>query len=182
MPSVRTYAVAAAALAVATAILAAFAVQQGCTARAAVPAPVPVPSDVHLADADAAEAAAAAPSFRGRQDIASVADAGRLEAARTVAAYCHLIDEGQFARAGELCARRRLWSRRALGALTGFRFRSARVYAAPDARTLVLKARVHVHAGRGCPLPDGLAVVFFTLGRAGSTVGGWLITAVSTRP
>jgi hypothetical protein len=180
MPSVRTYAVAAVALAVATAILAAFAVQQGCTARAAVPAPVPVPSDVHLADAEAADAAAA--SFRGRQDIASVADAGRLEAARTVAAYCHLIDEGQFARAGELCARRRLWSRRALGALTGFRFRSARVYAAPDARTLVLKARVHVHAGRGCPLPDGLAVVYFTLGRAGSTVGGWQITAVSTRP
>ena len=179
MPSVRTYAVAAVALAVATAVLAAFAVQQGCTARAAVPAPVPVPSDVHLADAAAAPATAA---FRGRRDVASGADAGRLEAARTVAAYCHLIDEGQFARAGEMCARRRLWSRRALGALTRLRFRSARVYAAPDARTLVLKARVHVHAGRGCPLPDGLAVVFFTLGRAGSTVGGWLITAVSTRP
>ena len=125
---------------------------------------------------------AAATPFRGRQDVAPVADAGRLEATRTVAAYCRLLDAGQFARAGELCARRRLWSRRALGTLTRFRFRSARVYAAPDARTLVLKARVRVHAGRGCPLPDGLAVVFFTLGRAGSTVGGWLITAVSTRP
>jgi hypothetical protein len=39
-----------------------------------------------------------------------------------------------------------------------------------------------VHAGRGRPLPDGLAIVFFTLGRAGSAVGGWLITAISTSP
>ena len=110
------------------------------------------------------------------------ADADRLEAARTVALYCHLVEAGQFARAGELCARRLLWSRRALGGLRRFHFRSARVFAAPDARTLVFKARVRVHAGRGCPLPDGLAVVFFTLGRVGSAVGGWLITAVSTSP
>ena len=32
------------------------------------------------------------------------ADADRLEAARTVALYCHLVEAGQFARAGELCA------------------------------------------------------------------------------
>ena len=99
-----------------------------------------------------------------------------------MALYCHLVEAGQFARAGELCARRRLWSRRTLAGLRRFHFRSARVYAAPDARTLVFKARVRVHAGRGCPLPDGLAIVFFTLGRAGSAVGGWLITAVSTSP
>ena len=130
------------------------------------------------------------PRRRGAEPAAAAAwpgaavspDADRLEAARTVALYCRLIEAGQFARAGELCAHRRLWSRRALGALTRFHFRSARVYAAPDARTLVLKARVHVHAGRGRPLPDGLAVLFFTLGRVGDTVGGWLITAVSTSP
>jgi hypothetical protein len=150
------------------------------------PAPVAVPSDVHLAAAGPAPLAGAAPviaihaaTWPGLTDSTGAAF---LEAARTVALYCHLIEAGQFARAGDLCARRRLWSRRALGALTRFRFRSARVYAAPDARTLVLKARVGVRAGRDRPLPDGLAVLFFTLGRAGSAVGGWLITAVSTSP
>jgi hypothetical protein len=163
---------------VAATVVGAFALQQGCSASAATP--VVVPSDVHLASTRPA-ARVAAPSD-GRQASSTTGDAARLEAARTVALYCHLIDEGQFARAGDLCAHRRLWSRRVLGALRRFHFRSARVYAAPDARTLVLKARVRVHAGRGRPLPDGLAVIFFTLGRAGSTVGGWLITAVSTRP
>jgi hypothetical protein len=178
MPSVRTTAFIVVAIAVAAAILAAFAVQQGCTASAA-PA-VPVPSDVHLAQPGAGSASAT--PFRGRQDLATAGDAGSLEAVRTVAQYCELIEEGQFARAGALCASLRLWSRRALGGLQRFHFRSARVYAAPDARTLVLKARVRVRAGRGRPLPDGLAILFFTLGRAGSAVGGWLITAVSTSP
>jgi hypothetical protein len=137
-------------------------------------APVVVPSDVHLAAAGPPLATAAPPAARD--------DGGRLEAARTVALYCHLIDQSQFARAGALCSRRRLWSRRAFASLRGLRFRSARVFAAPDARTLVLAVRVRVHAGRGCPLPDGLTTLFFTLGRVGSAVGGWLITAVSTSP
>jgi hypothetical protein len=145
------------------------------------PAPVVVPSDVHLATRQPAWPAAAAPPA-GTSAAGAWPTAGRLEAARTVALYCRLIDQGQFARAGDLCARRRLWSRRALAGVARFHFRSARVYAAPDTRTLVLKARVRVRAGRGCPLPDGLAVLFFTLGRVGSAVGGWLITAVSTRP
>ena len=138
--------------------------------------PVVVPADVHLAAGRPARPAAAAASPAETEAV------DRLRAARTVALYCHLVDRGQYARAGELCVCRRLWSRRALGGVTRFHFRSARVYAAPDARTLVLKARVHVHAGRGRSLPGGLAVLFFTLGRAGSAVGGWLITAVSTRP
>ncbi len=139
-------------------------------------APVVVPSDVHLASAGRAPAAA---TLAGATDSPGAA---RLEAARTVALYCRLIEAGQFARAGELCARRRLWSRRALGALTTFHFRSARVYATPDARTLVLEARVRVRAARDRPSPGGLTVLFFTLGRVGSAVGGWLITAVSTSP
>jgi len=138
--------------------------------------PVVVPSDVHLASDPLPRPPAAAASPIGSEAV------DRLRAARVVALYCHLVDRGQYARAGELCTRRRLWSRRALLGVTRFHFRSAGVYAAPDTRTLVLKARVHVHAGRGRPLPDGLAVLFFTLGRAGSAVGGWLITAVSTRP
>jgi hypothetical protein len=137
-------------------------------------APVVVPSDVHLA------AAAPAPGF------APVAPLNRgalwLDAVRTVELYCRLIDEGQFARAGELCARRALWSRRRFRGLRTFRFRSARVHAIPDARTIVLEARVRMRAGRGSPLRDGLDTLFFTLGRAGSAVGGWLITAVSTGP
>jgi hypothetical protein len=141
------------------------------------PTPVVVPSDVHLATWRPARPAAPAVGPAGASPAGD-----RLEAARTVALYCRLLEQGQFARAGELCQRRRLWSRRAFAALARFHFRSARVYAAPDARTLVLKARVRVRAGRGCPLPDGLAVLFFTLGRAGTTVGGWLITAVSTSP
>ncbi len=145
-------------------------------------APVVVPADVHLASAAAHAAPPAVAAAAAWPGAAVSPDADRLEAARTVALYCRLIEAGQFARAGELCARRRLWSRRALGALTRFHFRSARVYAAPDARTLVLKARVRVHARRGRPLPDGLAVLFFTLGRVGDAVGGWLITAVSASP
>jgi hypothetical protein len=140
------------------------------------PAPVVVPSDVHLATRQPARPAAPA------EPAGASAAGDRLEAARTVALYCRLLEQGQFARAGELCARRRLWSRRAFATLARFHFRSAYVYAAPDARTLVLKARVRVRAGRGCPLPDGLAVLFFTLGRVGSAVGGWLITAVSASP
>jgi hypothetical protein len=158
----------------------------GCGGGEATAAPVVAPGDVHLAGA-APEAMVAETPAPGASGVAGrwtgvrdSADADRLEAARTVALYCHLVEAGQFARAGELCASRRLWSRRALGGLRRFHFRSARVFAVPDTRTLVLKARVRVHARRGCPLPDGLAVVFFALGRVGSAVGGWLITAVST--
>jgi len=137
-------------------------------------APAVVPSDVHLATTG--------PPLTPPPAAAAPDDGGRLEASRTVALYCRLIDQRQFARAGALCSRRRLWSRRAFASLRGFRFRSARVVAAPDARTLVLAVRVRVHAGRGRSLPDGLTTLFFTLGRVGSAVGGWLITAVSTSP
>jgi hypothetical protein len=82
--------------------------------------------------------------------------------------------------AGELCCSRRLWARRALAYSRCFHFRSARVRCAPGARTPVLE--VHVRAGRGHPLPHGLATVFLTLGRVGSPVGGRLVTAVSTSP
>jgi hypothetical protein len=173
MPSARTTALAIAA--VAAFALAAVLVAQGCGGRH-VP-PVAVPPDAHLATG---AAPGEPPSASPGGERAGGAD--RLEAVRTVELYCRLVDEGQFARAGELCSARRLWSRRVFRSVSRFRFRSARVYAAPDARTLVLKARVRVHAGPGRPLPDGLAILFFTLGRVGSAVGGWLITAVSTSP
>jgi hypothetical protein len=189
MQSARTTSRSSTALAAAVLLgaLAAALLAAGCGGGEAA-APVVVPSDVHLAGAAPGAPVSGAPApggpgIAGRYaGVRESADADRLEAVRTVALYCRLIEAGQFARAGELCARRRLWSRRAHGGLRRFHFRSARVFAAPDARTLVLKARVRVHAGRGCPLPDGLAVVFFTLGRVGSAVGGWLVTAVSTSP
>ncbi len=174
MPSARTAALPLQALAALAALAALSVLAPACGEHTR--APVVVPSDVHLAAAQPSRPAAGDPPAG---DSAAV---DRLRAARTVGLYCRLVDQGQFARAGELCAHRRLWSRRALASVTRFHFRSARVYAAPDARTLVLKARVRVRAGRGCPLPDGLAVLFFTLGRVGSAVGGWLITAVSTSP
>ena len=151
----------------------------------AAPAPSVVPSDVHLATTGPARPQVG--ELSASQDLPAGAGApsgagDRLEAARTVAHYCRLIDEGQFARAGALCSHRRLWSRRELGAFNAFRFRSARVFAIPDARTFVLLARVRIHAGRGCTLPQGLATLFFTLGRVGPAVGGWLITAVATSP
>jgi hypothetical protein len=187
MPSARTSAALRATLAVALLALSAATIAvltAGC-GGAEPAAPVVVPSDVHLAAGAPAVQASPAAALPGRSEPSGPADtdgAAVLDAARTVALYCHLVEAGQFVRAGDLCGSRRLWSRRRLGALSGFHFRSASVYAAPDARTLVLKARVRVHAGRGRPLPDGLAVLFFTLGRAGSAVGGWLVNAVSTSP
>ena len=182
MPHARTAALVLGAL-VATAVVGA-----GCGHSAAQTAGAPAGVAVSMAAeprpaaAQSASAQVALTDAEPPADARSPAGAERLEAVRTVALYCHLIEAGQFARAGELCARRRLWSRRALAGVSRFRFRSARVYAAPDARTLVLKARVRVHAGRGRPLPDGLAILFFTLGRAGSSVGRWLISAVATSP
>jgi hypothetical protein len=170
MSFVRTAALALGALA---ALATSASLAPACTERA--PAPVVVPSDVHLAAVRPARTAPPPAPPAG-------AAADRLAAARTVALYCRLVDQGQFARAGDLCTRRRLWSRHVLAGITRFHFRSARVYAAPDARTLVLKASVRVRARRGRPLPDGLSVLFFTLGRVGDAVGGWLITAVSASP
>lgn len=145
----------------------------GCGRRDAEPLRA-VPSDTNLA--------ASSPSPRPTRPATRPVGADYLDAARTVALYCRLLGQGQFARAAALCSRGDLWTRRELQALSTFRFRSARVYAAPDARTVILLTRVRVHAGRGCPLPDGLATLFFTLGRVGTAAGDWLITAVATSP
>ena len=175
MPSLRTTSALAAA-ALTAALLGAVA----ATGRGGATAPVVATSGGRpAATATGAVAPAGSAVLAGAPESA---EADWLEAVRTVALYCHLVEARQFARAGELCERRRLWSRRALAGLRRFHFCSAGVYAAPDTRTLVLRACVRVRAGRGRPLPDGLADCFFTLGRAGSSVGGWLITAVSTRP
>ena len=163
-------------------VMAATVLGAGCGSPGHTAAPPAGFAGAAAAQPPAAAALQAASPSASPGGAESSAGAAQLEAARTVALYCHLIEARQFARAGELCARQRLWSRRALAGVSRFHFRSARVFAAPDARTLVLKARVRLRAGRGRPLPDGLAILFFTLGRAGSNVGGWLITAVATSP
>jgi hypothetical protein len=43
-------------------------------------------------------------------------------------------------------------------------------------------ARVPASGGPGRPRRGGVSTLFFTLGRVGTTAGGWLITAVTTSP
>ncbi len=94
--------------------------------------------------------------------------------------FCSFVDSGRLARAGSQLAPH-AWPRRELRAFAAFRFISARVYAAPDARTLIMLTRIRVRTRAPSPLPDGVATLFFTLGRVGTT-GGWLITAVHSSP
>ena len=95
--------------------------------------------------------------------LAPPADDGRLEAALVLRLFCRFVDSGQLARAGSLLAPH-AWPRRELRAFAAFRFLSARVYAAPDARTLVVLTRIRVRtrapvrcrtASRHCSSPWG---------------------------
>ena len=106
--------------------------------------------------------------------------AQRLEAVRTVKLFCDLVDSRRLWRAAELFATPRVWPRADLRALRGLEFREARVHFATDPHTLVVVARVRASGGRGSPVPDGDSTLFFTLGRVGSTTGGWLISAVTS--
>ena len=112
--------------------------------------------------------------------LAPPAGDGRLEAACVIRLFCRFVDSGRLARASSLLAPH-TWPRRELRAFAAFRFISARVYAAPDARTLVMLTRIRVRTRAPSPLPDGIATLFFTLGRVGTT-GGWLITAAHSSP
>jgi hypothetical protein len=47
---------------------------------------------------------------------------------------------------------------------------------------LVAVARVPASGGPGRPKRSDVSTLFFTLGRVGTTAGGWLITAVTTSP
>ena len=108
--------------------------------------------------------------------------AQRLDAVRTVKLFCDLVGSRRFWRAAALFATPPVWSRRELRAVRRLDFRSARVHFAPDPHTLVVVARVHASGGSESPVSDGDTTLFFTLGRVGTTAGGWLITAVTTSP
>lgn len=129
---------------------------------------------------------AAVPAAERSETAAGTPAAGRpeawLEAARVVRLYCRLVDDGRLRNAAALCSRHRLLPRLTPRTIRRCSFRSARIYAEPDSRTLVVLARVRVLGGRRCPWRDGHDTLFFALGRAGIASGDWLITAVTTRP
>jgi hypothetical protein len=126
--------------------------------------------------------ASSLPAAAAAASLPPLADGdGRLEAARVVRRFCILLDSGRLPRAAALLTPG-AWPRRELRSIASFRFVSARVYAAPDHRTIVMLTRVRVRTRAPSPLPDGVATLFFTLGRVGTTTGGWLITAVRSSP
>ena len=110
------------------------------------------------------------------------AGAQHLEAVRTVKLFCDLVGSRQLWRAAALFATPRVWPRRELRAVRRLDFRSARIDFAPDPHTLVVVARVQASGESGSPVRDGDTTLFFTLGRVGTTAGGWLITAVTSSP
>ena len=135
----------------------------------------------------AAAPAPSAPAGAGGSPPAAVlpgasAGAQRLGAACTVKLFCDLVGSRRLWRAACLFATPRVWTRRELRAVRRLDFRAARVHFAPDQHTLVVVARVHASGGSESPVRDGDTTLFFTLGRVGTTTGGWLITAVTTSP
>jgi len=108
--------------------------------------------------------------------------AQRLDAVRTVKLFCDLVGSRRFWHAAALFATPRVWTRHELRAVRQLEFRAARIDFAPDPHTLVVVARVHATGESGSPVRDGDTTLFFTLGRVGTTAGGWLITAVTTSP
>ena len=151
----------------------------GCRGTAATP-PAVERSGAHLASG-AADPSGEQPS-PAPTPATTPSGAERLDAVRTVKLFCDLVGSQRFLRAAALFATPRVWPRRELRAVRRLDFRSARVHFAPDPHTLVVVARVHASGGSESPVSDGDTTLFFTLGRVGTTAGGWLITAVTTSP
>ena len=116
-----------------------------------------------------------------RQDSALDGPA-TLDAVRTVKLFCDLVDGGRLWDAAGLFAAPRVWTRDELRSVRSISFRSGRVFTAPDAASVAVAARVRATVRSGSPVPPGTSTMFFTLGRVGTTAGGWLITAVTTSP
>lgn len=106
----------------------------------------------------------------------------QLDAVRTVKLFCDLVDGRRLWAAAGLFASPRVWTRTQLRAVRGLSFQSGRAYTAPDAHTVVVAATVRATTRAGSPVLAGTGTLFFTLGRVGTTSGGWLITAVTASP
>jgi hypothetical protein len=123
-----------------------------------------------------------APAASARAAAPAPGASERLAAVHTVQSFCERVDHGQLWSAAGLLASPRVWTRRQLRSVRSLRFRWARVLSQPDAHMLRVVARVRAAAGPGSPLHDGACTLLFTLGRVGTTSGGWLITAVTPGP
>jgi hypothetical protein len=106
----------------------------------------------------------------------------RLDAVRTVKQFCDLLDARLYWPAAGLFAAQRVWTRAELRSVRALSFRSARVLTAPGPATVTVAATVRSVVRLGSPVPPGAATLFFTLGRVGTTTGGWLIQAITARP
>jgi hypothetical protein len=114
--------------------------------------------------------------------IARLSGEDRLAAVCTVKRFCDLVGTRRTGQARELLGAPGLLRARGLRRASGIRFVAARAEAHPRAGTVTVAASVRVDAGSERPPRTGVDTLFFTLGRVGTTSGGWLITAVTTSP
>jgi hypothetical protein len=128
------------------------------------------------------EAAAPSAVRPAAAETAPVSGSERLDAVRTVKLFCDLVGSRRRGQARELLGAPGVLEARELRGVRGFAFVSARVTLHRRADTLTVAANVRVGQVRGGPLRAGVDTLFFTLGRVGTTAGGWLITAVTTSP
>lgn len=145
----------------------------------------PVAVVAAMAPVDAAPAGhLAQPTAVGPEtSVDPTADApAQLDAVRTVKLFCDLVDGRRLWSAAGLFASPRIWTRSQLRAVRSLSFRSARVFTVPDADTIVVAAVVRATTRAGSPVLAGTSTLFFTLGRVGTTSGGWLIAAVTASP
>jgi hypothetical protein len=101
----------------------------------------------------------------------------RLEAVRTVKQFCDLVGSRRRGQALDLLCAPGILRAHELHLARELAFVSASVKAHPRTGTLTVAASVRVS-----PPQAGVGTLFFTLGRVGTTTGGWLITAVTTSP
>jgi hypothetical protein len=121
-------------------------------------------------------------AWPGAARLTRVSGEDRLEAVCTVERFCDLVGSHRRGQAQELLGAPGLLRARELRRAQGIEFVSARVAAHPRAGTVTVAASVRTGA-RSEPTPrKGADTLFFTLGRVGTTTGGWLITAVTTSP
>jgi hypothetical protein len=106
----------------------------------------------------------------------------RLQAVQTVELFCRLLGDRLYWPAAGMFAAQRVWTRADLRSVRALTFRSARVLTAPDPATVTVAAVVNAVVRPESPVPPGDATLFFTLGRVGTTTGGWLIQAITARP
>ena len=175
---------ATAALAAAVLVAAGTALHPGCAGRSDEGSP--------LLPGGALAAAPAAPGTRttgpaaaggpARTRIAPISFGDRLEAVRTVKLFCDLLGSRRRRQARELLGAPGVLRARELREIRGRAFVSARVKAHALAGTLTVAASVRTSPSRASAARAGVDTLFFTLGRVGTTTGGWLITAVTTSP